>query len=70
MLVAANDDLKWRKSSRCGESGNCVEVAERADHVLIRQAGQPHLIISQDGWGAFLRGIKAGEFDLGDLPGR
>ena len=32
-----NSELSWRKSSFSGGSGgNCVEVADRGDHVLVR----------------------------------
>ncbi len=58
--------LPWRKSSKSAQ-GDCVEVAERDEHVLIRNSNNPEagmLRVPIDDWRAFIRGVYAGEFDL------
>jgi uncharacterized protein DUF397 len=64
-----DNDLNWRKSSRCGEAGQCVEIAISRDEVLVRRADQPAgpvLRFSHSGWLDLISGIKAGGFDSGD----
>ena len=57
----------WRKSSYCGTS-SCVEIANLAsDDVLVRDSKNLEgswLSFGLDGWGAFIAGVKDGEFDL------
>ncbi|MDQ7907824.1 DUF397 domain-containing protein [Phytohabitans sp. ZYX-F-186] len=55
----------WRKSARC-ETHNCVEVAERADAVAIRNSSVPdaQLAFAHPAWAAFISGVRAGQFDL------
>lgn len=61
--------VTWRKAS-CSTSngGGCVEVAQpRAAVVAIRDSKDPDgpkLVFSPREWGAFLAGVKAGEFGL------
>lgn len=59
---------QWRKSSYSGNSGNCVELrASRAGSVFVRDSRQvPGLVLTvrSDQWGAFVRGVKRGEFNL------
>ena len=54
----------WQRSRACS-GGNCVEVAESAGHILIRDskapANQP-LSFTRDEWTAFVRGVENGEF--------
>jgi hypothetical protein len=62
-----NEDISlgWRRSSRCANSG-CVEVARRGDKVVVRDSkidDSPVLSYTSDEWGAFVAGVKAGEFD-------
>ncbi|MET9146717.1 MULTISPECIES: DUF397 domain-containing protein [unclassified Streptomyces] len=49
----------FRKSSYSGAESNCVEVAPTADHGrAVRDSKQQHgplLIVSRDGWQAFLQ---------------
>ncbi|MFG1878154.1 DUF397 domain-containing protein [Sphaerisporangium sp. NPDC049003] len=55
---------QWRKSTRSqGTSNNCVEVAWLAAGVAVRDSKNlgPALGFTQDGWAAFIGGIKAGE---------
>jgi uncharacterized protein DUF397 len=60
----------WRRSSFCA-SGECIEVAAGADgSILVRDSKDPEagsLRYSPDEFGAFVRGVVAGEFD--DLAG-
>ena len=57
----------WRKSSRSSSQGqNCVEVASNLPGIVaVRDSKDPDggvLVCSREGWRAFTRGIKAGEF--------
>jgi Domain of unknown function (DUF397) len=62
--------LVWRKSSFSGDNGNgggCVEVAFLPDGgVAVRdtkdRALAPHRFTAA-GWGAFVAGVRTGEFD-------
>lgn len=57
----------WRKSSRSGSNGQCVEVRDRGDAVDMRDSKNPQrssLTFTPDEWAAFVAGVKAGEFDL------
>ncbi|GLU45717.1 DUF397 domain-containing protein [Nocardiopsis ansamitocini] len=55
---------KWHKSSYSNASGgNCVEVAETTDVVLVRDTqnrGLGHVGVSVEAWGAFLAEVKTG----------
>ncbi|MEV7970710.1 DUF397 domain-containing protein [Sphaerisporangium sp. NPDC088356] len=71
--------VKWRKSTRSsGQGGNCVEVGLITDpHVTPSQTGSGKLLLVRDSkdpdgpvlafpsyeWNAFVRGVKASEFD-------
>ncbi|GAA1795078.1 DUF397 domain-containing protein [Luedemannella flava] len=62
--------IDWRKSTRSGNQGDCVEVASAAGHALVgvRDSKRPdagELIFSTGSWGAFIAAVKAGEFDRG-----
>lgn len=59
----------WRKSSFSGnqQDSDCVEVAELADggH-LVRDSKRPAggtLTFTAGEWAAFVKGVRAGEFD-------
>lgn len=56
----------WRRSSRC-EATQCVEVADEAGRVLVRDGkladGSPVLEFAPGSWAAFVAGARVGEFD-------
>ena len=61
------DDFK--KSSLSGVTKNlCVEVAIRKKEIAVRDSKAPGagtLSFTPDEWDAFVKGVKAGEFDIG-----
>jgi hypothetical protein len=60
-------DVEFVTSSFCADC-NCVEVASpEADMVLVRDTkdrSKPPLAFTYAEWDAFIKGVKAGEFDL------
>jgi len=60
--------LAWRKSSYSEGGGECVETAVLPDRrVALRDSKQPDgaiLLYTAAEWSAFVKGAKAGEFDL------
>ena len=55
----------WRKSSYC-QSGECIEVGALDGVILVRDSKDPRgsvLRYDASEWQAFLRGVRAGEFD-------
>lgn len=59
-------DINWQKSSFSGnEAAQCVEVAEHDGEILIRESDAPDTITttSHAKFAAFIKGVKAGEFD-------
>lgn len=58
----------WRKSSRSGAQGNCVEVRIVDGGLEVRDSKNPTgpvLRFTRAEWTAAVEGAKAGEFDLG-----
>ena len=58
--------LTWRKSSRSGAAGHCVEVANVPAAVLVRDSKDitgPVLSFGDRDWTGFIAGVRAGEFD-------
>lgn len=76
--------LPWRKSSASLESNcvevaytsaceqsACVEVGPCCGDILVRDSKHPEVEpfrFTRDEWEAFIKGAKAGEFDMGDRP--
>ena len=61
-------DAVWRKSTRSngGVNGDCVEVADLADQIALRDSKDPAgpvLAVPRQQWRTFLTGIQAGQFD-------
>jgi hypothetical protein len=55
----------WRTASFCA-SGECVEVAQGDDLIILRDSTRPHGSMLHYGaaeWRSFIRTVKAGEFD-------
>ncbi|MEV0535884.1 DUF397 domain-containing protein [Kitasatospora sp. NPDC050463] len=60
--------VAWKKSSRSGGNGDCVEIAAADDVRYVRDSKNPEgpaLILSADAHAAFIAAAAAGEFDLG-----
>lgn len=58
--------VTWRTSSYTNGTGECVEVADLPDSVLVRDTkdrSRPPFRAPAEAWGAFIQAIKAGEFD-------
>ncbi|MER5878479.1 DUF397 domain-containing protein [Streptomyces sp. NPDC001910] len=54
----------WRRSSRCGNESECVEVAVGRDLVLARDSkalARPALMFTAGVWSAFTGAVRAGE---------
>lgn len=61
-----HNEVTWRKSTRSGAAGNCVEIAETPVAVLVRDskdADGPVLAFAERGWQGFVDGVRDGEFD-------
>ncbi|MEV8505210.1 DUF397 domain-containing protein [Actinoplanes sp. NPDC051475] len=61
-----NTALTWRKSTRSGAAGHCVEIARATAAVFVRDskdAAGPMLEFGLPGWLEFIAGVRAGEFD-------
>jgi hypothetical protein len=57
---------RWRKSSRCGASNGCVEVARLGrDAISVRDTEETATILAfdLDEWRGFTDGVKNGRFD-------
>lgn len=59
--------LEWRTSSFSGGQGECVEVAEAPGGGRYlrdtKNRAQPEHYFTAREWDAFVKGVKAGEFD-------
>ncbi|WP_084010974.1 DUF397 domain-containing protein [Pseudofrankia sp. DC12] len=57
----------WRRTSFCGETNACVDVAFRPTGVAVRDSKDPSgpvLLFTTAEWAGFLRGVHNGEFEL------
>jgi hypothetical protein len=55
----------WRKSTKSGNDGGCVEYAQVGAFVAIRDSRNPDrepLIFDANEWDCFLDGVAKGEF--------
>ncbi|MFD8110078.1 MULTISPECIES: DUF397 domain-containing protein [Streptomyces] len=62
-MVRAGQPL-WRRSSKCGNENECVEVAVGRDRVHTRDSkapARPALTFTAGVWSAFLDSVRAGE---------
>lgn len=57
--------LAWRKSSICGSSDDCAEVACIDGTIAVRDSKSPGMVlrISPSDWKNFLKAIKSGSVD-------
>lgn len=66
-MDAAQSGFGWKTSSFSGGNDQCVEVAARDGHVAVRNSKRregSRVEFTPEEWDAFIRGVKAGEFDL------
>jgi Domain of unknown function (DUF397) len=67
-VQANTSQLAWRHSSRCGEQGACVEIADGPDGgIAIRdgklQRDSPVLVFGPEEWDDFKGAVRSGELD-------
>ena len=65
-MTLQQNALTWRKSTRSGAAGHCVEIASTASAVYVRDSKDvagPVLEFGTRGWAEFIAGIRAGTFD-------
>lgn len=67
-MIPELSGARWRKSTRSGQEGYCVEVATNLSGVVpvrdTKDRDGGTLMFSPESWTAFLAGVKSGEFDL------
>lgn len=59
-------DNAWRKSTRSGSTGNCVEIAMTSHMVGIRDSKDsdgPSIAFPLTAWATFAAGVKGGKYD-------
>jgi hypothetical protein len=60
------EQVKWRKSTKSGSNGQCVEVARVDGTIWVRDSKDPNgsvLKFTEAEWDAFLAGASRGEFN-------
>jgi hypothetical protein len=58
---------RWRKSTRSQGNGACVEVADLAETIAVRDSKNPEsgaLTFDRSAWATFVQDVKAGNYDL------
>jgi hypothetical protein len=62
------EPYEWKKSSRSGSTGNCVEVARNLPGIVaVRDSKDPHgptLVFAHGQWNAFVAAMRSGRLDL------
>jgi hypothetical protein len=62
------ESAAWRKATRSGEAGDCIEVAPLGNgQVGLRDSEHPEkapYVFSPSAWAAFIDGVKKGEFNF------
>jgi hypothetical protein len=61
------EQVRWRKSTKSGSNGQCVEVARVDEAIWVRDSKDPNgpvLKFTEAGWDAFLDGASKGEFNV------
>jgi hypothetical protein len=59
-------DQNWRKSTRSGSNGQCVEARRMGETIQVRDSKNtsgPVLSFTLNEWSAFTAGVKQNEFD-------
>ena len=70
-MTPDRSELRWRKSSRSSNHGNCVEVAFADGQVLTRDSKNPagqRLFFGSRAWSAFVVGVRQNRFDGSEGP--
>lgn len=65
-LDRSSSDQRWRKSSFSGSTGDCVEIADADEVMLVRNSKRPDsgtIAFSRAELAAWIDGCRAGEFD-------
>jgi len=61
-------NVRWRKSTYSGDTGECIEVADAFPGVTpVRDSKNPDgpvLTFPAGSWAAFVSGVKAGDFPI------
>lgn len=65
--LGTQSHLGWRRSSKCGHNGSCVEFAEMANGKIALRDGKapqtsPILVFTAQEWTSFVAGVRAGDF--------
>ncbi|GAA3020265.1 hypothetical protein GCM10010519_56850 [Streptomyces lactacystinicus] len=59
--------VTWRRSTRNGQGGQCIEVADGFSGVMpvrdSKDPGGPALLFPAPAWQAFVTAVRTGEFD-------
>jgi hypothetical protein len=62
--LAPGPDIEWRSPRRCA-SGECLQVAQHKQEILLRSSAAPQMIIrlSPAEWETFRAAVISGDFD-------